>query len=923
MPDGSLRISTRIDNSKLNKGLQETKQQIDNQVKDLNRSYNNAGKDVNKLNLKVEETAEKYNIVQEKLSNVRSEIKKVIEQYKTMYSNPEGKLVIEPKSLQDLIKADIELKKLGESEEKLVNENNKIARSGSRYVQQLEQAKQKQHDINEQLEKTKQKQTEYNKKIEEAKRQQLDLNYNTEGISKSIKKGLISIIKYGATLLGIRSIYGFLSNAMNSWLNGNSKGAKQLKSDIDYMKNSIGRALSPILKYIVNLLYQALGFTGALIKVFTGIDIFAGSVADYMEATTSSANKTNKELKKQLTSFDRINKLEKNDTSNGSGSGGGIATPSQDLSNIMNKYLEQAEKLKQIFYDIKDYVIAIGLLIAGWKIADLLGLNGKQKLGLAIGLTSLYFYFDGISGLVKGELNAENFMKAFASAAGLGIATGMLTGNWKLGLIVAIGAISLIGGISIGQKILEYCPDSIDWYIDVVNLDWDHDSVIDKVWKSIVIVLGTIGDAIVKFWNESQDKMKESFWKDMENLSSWIVGGFINGLKENAILLMSLLYDYFINNFSEIILKVAKWIENIPIIGKSLANGIRSGVKLMEGDITKTVEDTTTDSIETAKIKINQKSNEAGEQAGTSWMSEMKNKINSEKQNLENTIKDTVTNASNNSNNTAQNQGEKIGNNYMQATKDSIQQSKESLENTIEQTTIDATNSSLSNAERSGNKLGIKEIDGIRLGETSQTHSLSSNLSGVVRDANNNVNTSSANGIGSNIISGIISGINGRQSSLSTTMSTVGSLLLNTLKNKLGIHSPSREMASLAKFIPLGIAEGIDSTSNKAIGSMKNLVYDLEDTMSDMDYSSIAEIPRISKNAISYVPKQAISTNEIQRTIVGQDTNLLNKLLSSIQSSAKENRTITIPFIIDGEEFTRKVIQLNEDYNLATNGGGL
>lgn len=342
---------------------------------------------------------------------------------------------------------------------------------------------------------------------------------------------------------------------------------------------------------------------------------------------------------------------------------------------------------------------------------------------------------------------------------------------------------------------------------------------------------------------------------------------------------------------------------------------------MSETEITKTLQDTTTSSIETSKTKINQSATKAGGEAGTNWMSEMKQKIKSDKSNLENTIKSTVVDASNNSQEITRNKGKELGNNYIDSTKKSMQSSKEGLENTIKQVTNDSTNSSIPNATQNGRNLGNKIIDGVKEGEINQKGSLSSTISQVVSNANSNVNTSSATTIGKNIISGIRLGITGNSWSLYNAMTSLGNSLLRTFKTAMGIHSPSREMASLAKFIPLGIAEGIDSTSDKAIGSMKSLITDIEDTASNMDIQY--SIPKIPRNAIYYVPRQAISTNEIQRTIVGEDSNLLNKLLSNIQTNSKGKISITIPFIIDGEEWMRKTIELNEDYNLATNGGGL
>lgn len=374
--------------------------------------------------------------------------------------------------------------------------------------------------------------------------------------------------------------------------------------------------------------------------------------------------------------------------------------------------------------------------------------------------------------------------------------------------------------------------------------------------------------------------------------------------------------EKLIDGLKEVLLGVADWAEGKTWIGDAIAWAIRGAITASESDMTKTLEDTTTSSIETAKTKINKTATEAGGEAGTNWMSEMKQKINSDKDNLETTMKNIVTDASNNSKSTANSSGQQLGNELMSGTKDSIQLSKDSLGTTIEKTTDEATSSSLSNIEQSGKRLGIKEIDGVKLGQVSEKRALSSNLTGVVIDANSNVNTSSSNGIGSNIITGINFGISSNKTSLFTTMSKIASGLLGIVKSTLGIHSPSREMASLAKFIPLGIAEGIDSTSDKAVGSMKDLVADIEDTASNMNVQY--NIPKIPRNAISYVPKQAISTNEVQRSIIG-NSDILDKLLK--ENNTNKEYTFILPVSVDGEVFYKTIIKKKEKDLFATNGG--
>lgn len=838
MPDGSLRISTKIDNSKIDKDIVE----LENKIKKLQR--NNSKKSLEQNNL--ENEINKYNELCVKAEEYSQKIKELNLQKKAIFkSNPELAVSVDTPEYASVKNQIAEMKRRYEETTQEIDKQ----------APKIEKVRLKLQDVKEQQVENNNKISEYNRRLQESQKKQIDLNYSTEGISKSVNKGITKILRYGMALFSIRSIYGLLSNAMNSWLSGSSDGAKQLRSDIDYMKNAIGGALSPILKYIVDLLYQALGFTGALIKAFTGIDIFAGSVADYMSSTTSSANATNKALKKQLTSFDKINKLNDNSL-NGAGGGSGVSLPSQDLSKIMQNYIDSAEKIKDMFESIKDFAIATGLAIAGWKIGDLLGLTGRQKLGLAISLTSIYFYIDGIAGIIKGELNAENFMKAFASSAGLGIGTGMLTGSWKLGLIITIGAISLTSGLSIGEKIKEYCPDSIDWYIDVVNLDWDHDSVVDKIWKTIVITLGTLGDAIVKWYKEEGPKYISQVWEYVKEKGRQQAISDINAIK-----------SFFKAFLEKIVLAIADYVENIPVIGNSIATAIRKGVSDSKGDITYEISNTTEQAIENSSMSIKRKALESGE----SYMSEMRK---------------------------------------------GMQNEQNSLKETIVTTTTNATNKSLGNAKNNGITIGLKTLEGIKIGETSQTSSLTNTTSNVVKNANNNVNTSSASTIGQNIISGIKLGINGNAWSLYSAMSSLGNRLLSTFKSAMGIHSPSREMASLAKFIPLGIAEGIDSTSDKAIGSMKSLVSDIEDTASNMNVEY--NIPKISKNAVSYIPSQSISTNEIQRSIIGND-DILSKILNN--TNGNKDYTFNLNIDLDGE-IIRKIIKKRDAEELfATNGG--
>ena len=84
--------------------------------------------------------------------------------------------------------------------------------------------------------------------------------------------------------------------------------------------------------------------------------------------------------------------------------------------------------------------------------------------------------------------------------------------------------------------------------------------------------------------------------------------------------------------------------------------------------------------------------------------------------------------------------------------------------------------------------------------------------------------------VGKHIISGIVSGIKGAASTLFNALAGLAKNALNAAKNALGIKSPSRRFRDLVgKFIPLGIAAGVDKYSNTAADAVSNMSSKLAD----------------------------------------------------------------------------------------------
>lgn len=87
--------------------------------------------------------------------------------------------------------------------------------------------------------------------------------------------------------------------------------------------------------------------------------------------------------------------------------------------------------------------------------------------------------------------------------------------------------------------------------------------------------------------------------------------------------------------------------------------------------------------------------------------------------------------------------------------------------------------------------------------------------------------------VGKHIISGIVNGIKGAASALFNALAGLAKNALNAAKNALGIKSPSRRFRDLVgKFIPLGIAAGVDKYSNTAANAVSNMSSKLTDAAS-------------------------------------------------------------------------------------------
>lgn len=226
-----------------------------------------------------------------------------------------------------------------------------------------------------------------NDTVEGTKEVRRETNNIGKGLSGLIKK----VAKWGLAIFSIRSAYTFVRQAVSTL----SQYNKQLATDLQYIRFAMASMLEKTIVRLVNWVLRLLQYINYLSMSWFKVNLFANASADRMQDMASSA----KEAKKQLAGFDEMNVI--SDSSTG---GGGIGSPSVDLSKMENfkppKWLTEIEKAGQWIIEHWKIIVAaigaVGLALIGIKIAKWIGDAKKAKdatRGLA---TSFTGFFDGL-----------------------------------------------------------------------------------------------------------------------------------------------------------------------------------------------------------------------------------------------------------------------------------------------------------------------------------------------------------------------------------------------------------------------------------------------------------------------------------------------------------------------------------------------
>lgn len=161
----------------------------------------------------------------------------------------------------------------------------------------------------------------------------------------------VSVVSFGLRI--VRGLFGELGTIVRNYISTDA----QLQAQTNGLSAALGQTLAPAIHLVTNALSYVLPYVvgvsnaiGQLMGALFGTGWSAGaSGANKMAAATGGTAKAQKELNRQLLSFDQINRMESQKDTGGGGSGGGAGSA---LEEIVGKTPAWMERFKASFSDL-------------------------------------------------------------------------------------------------------------------------------------------------------------------------------------------------------------------------------------------------------------------------------------------------------------------------------------------------------------------------------------------------------------------------------------------------------------------------------------------------------------------------------------------------------------------------------------------
>lgn len=377
-------------------------------------------------------------------------------------------------------------------------------------------------------------------------------NNRLERMVRTIRN--VSVVSFGLRVA--KGLFGEFSTIIRNHISQDAA----LQAQVNGLSASLGQTLAPAISLVTNalsyVLPYVLGVSNAISSLmgalFGGGWSAAEAGAKKTAAATGGAAKAQKEMNRQLLSFDQINRMEsQKDTGGGGGSGAAIAP-------IEAKTPAWAERLKKNFTELFES--------AEFQAANV---GGKIGMTLNLAISEAYNALSGVDFTGVGTTLAENFNSAIENIdwnqAGqlLGLSLLMLPS-------ILVGFVQSADWPLVGTSVSQFLIGSLNTVSGWIrSVDWlqlgqtlrtfvdniDYEGIAQSLGTAFGLALGALGSVLWGFiqkpWEEFSERLKSNtellggdavngfFWtigESLANVGTWLWENFckpiIDGVKE-------------------------------------------------------------------------------------------------------------------------------------------------------------------------------------------------------------------------------------------------------------------------------------------------------------------------------------------------------------------------------------------------------
>lgn len=711
------------------------------------------------------------------------------------------------------------------------------------------------------------------------------------GLEKSIKQlsqAEKMCLRYIAVLRQTQAAQGDMAKTVESQANQ----MRIFNNQLYMLKANVGAffsgLLTNILPYIngimmaLNALIKTLaGLFGIQMKAVNGVSKVSAGVADDL----GTANDNAKKLKAQLMGFDEIHNITLNDDSgSGSGVAGGgidqrILDAMKEYDNLMADVDMKATRIRDKIMEWLGFTKEINPETGEitWKLKD--GFTNLKKIGVVLGTLGVLIGLNKVLGLIGAivnspllkflgsiynllakikKLNAVAQAGKHAQEASSAFST--LAGSAGALSVVLLIIIAVVAGVVLALKNFEHIKEWFSGLSDVQKILVAFLVLLSPLTTSIAAITLAIKGfqyLLENGWDATVEKVKEIFGS--------IVETFKGAFEE----IMGNIGLFFTEKIPEAWSNFTEWLKEIPgklgyLFGYILGTIVKFLIQTIPEKITEFGE--WIDKKKDELIEILPKIGEAIGKFFTETIPEKWNEFWNFVQELPEKMLE-------------------IGKNIIQGLIDGITGMFENIGTAISDFcngVVQGFKDALgihSPSKIMEEEIGKNLIEGLKNGLLNNpiTSTISTVINNIKSGFENSVGTFKT--IGSNIVSGINSGIRGAKSSLQSTVNNIGSTISGGLKNFLGIHSPSRLMRDeIGKFIPLGIAEGIDDETK----SIYESISDIKDGILDKAQS-------VGFDISSFVDYGDITGSISAQTETSVNTGFMREFATQVVSALRQN----------------------------------